>query len=429
MVLLIMFFIRKKIVFPIEMLLKAIIRIKEGYYDINFSNKQENELSELFLKIQQLGFSLDKTTVSKNYMERIMNSMIDMLIIIDNEGKILVVNEATKKNFDYSEQEIRSQKIFQVAEITNDLLANFKNSFSAEFFIKTKSNKKIPCLATITRMSDESNRNGDQILFIIKDMSEAVAHQQEKIEMQKQLFQNSKLVSIGELAQGIGHEINNPMTIINGYFKLIGKHLKNVADGDIITNKYLPAINESIVRINDIVKGLRYYSQADTESSSVINVNEILQNISLLIGGMYKKMNIELRLDLAPAISNCVGNAQKMQQIFTNLISNAKDAVDQRENPLIVLRTKDDGDNLIVEIEDNGVGIEESKLDKIFDAFYTTKEAGKGTGLGLSLVHSFVVQMRGSVKVFSQLSKGSIFVVSFPKANKIPIDEKEVAKS
>lgn len=417
-VILIVLAIRKKAFSPISLLLQAITRMRSGRYDVDFKSGGDNEWTELFLRIQQLGFSLEKTTVSKGYMELIINSMPSMLIIIDNAGKVIAANQATKKRLGYSSSEIGLRPVTEFIDFPEYSLENIRMRSSMEFAVKTKQGEKIPGMATITPLSADGRPDEEQTLLIITDMSDAIAHQREKEEMQKQLFQNSKLASIGELAQGIGHEINNPMTIINGYFKVIGKMLLSrieitTEQYELISGKFLPAIDISIKRINDIVNGLRYYSQGDTESISKIDLNNVLKNIFLLLGEIYKQSQIDFKLDLAPEAVCCMGNAQKMQQIFTNILANAKDAVAKSPHGQITVRSEIVDNKVIISIEDNGVGIAPDNLDKIFDAFYTTKETGKGTGLGLAIVHSFVQQMQGEIKVTSFLSKGTIFSISF----------------
>jgi PAS domain S-box-containing protein len=249
----------------------------------------------------------------------------------------------------------------------------------------------------------------------IQDITENKLLQQ-RLEEQKRLSQHqAKLATIGELAAGVGHEINNPLTIIKGFLATIEHDLKNnLSDLDKIFYK-LKKIDTASDRISNIVKGLRTFSRSDSESLSVFNLTETVQEAYSLINEILKKEGISLQLHFDPNKSLPVfGNKGRIEQVIFNLLTNAKDATENVSDRLIEIDLKISGKMGEIRIKDNGVGIPNELREKIFDPFFTTKDINKGTGIGLSIVNSIIKEHEGEISFESEINKGTCFIIKLP---------------
>lgn len=273
-------------------------------------------------------------------------------------------------------------------------------------------------------------------------------------QMQSQLMQNEKMASIGQLAAGVAHEINNPIGFIGSNLKTLGNYIDKydcyiriLEDGvrghtdetlpeqfvdarkkmklDYVMrdiNVLLEECNEGIERVKRIVSDLGTFSRADVSERMKANLNECLESaINIVINEI--KYSAELKRDYAdlPAVS-C--NVQQVSQVFMNLLINAAHAIQDRGEEVgeIAVTSWSDGASAFVSVSDNGCGIPEERLSKIFDAFYTTRDVGKGTGLGLSISDEIIRKHGGEITVSSEPGAGSTFTVRLPVSQKIQLE-------
>jgi PAS domain S-box-containing protein len=237
----------------------------------------------------------------------------------------------------------------------------------------------------------------------------------EQLENQKLIaIQTTKLASIGQLAAGVGHEINNPLAIISGQMLMAQNQLTllGVTDPGIIDR--FGRVASAVSRIENIVKGLRTFARSDENQISPFCFYELLLETIDLLHDMYSKEEVNLVLDTAKIPSTINGNRGRVQQVIVNLISNAKDATLGLEirNINISLNTQDGF--LRFSVKDNGSGIPDEIREKIFDPFFTTKEFNMGTGIGLSLVNTIIKEHNGKIELESSLGSGSMFTVIMP---------------
>ena len=274
---------------------------------------------------------------------------------------------------------------------------------------------------SFNEMADNLYTSTTSIKLLKNEIAERKKAEKEKTDMQKQIFQTSKLASIGELAAGVGHEINNPLAIIFGYMeKISNKYRKEIPDLiepiDIVLN--------STERIKKIVDGLRTFARMDTEHIQTVNVHKTINDSISLIETIYKQENIIIENLYKADKSEIKGNIGKLQQVIMNLFSNAKDALSQRGGT-IKIETRNKRNKVILKFSDDGVGIKKEDLDRIFDTFFTTKEVGKGTGLGLGISHSIIEGMNGKIEVDSEYGIGTEFTITLPIAGKAKLLEEE----
>ena len=231
---------------------------------------------------------------------------------------------------------------------------------------------------------------------------------------QVQLIQSAKLASLGTLTAGIAHELNNPLSGI----KLYAQSLLRAHQYGRLTDVQLQAGLEDIDALVDksahIIRHFRDFSRQSSGEYRQLHVNQPLQDAVKMISEQLRLNNIKLYLELDEELPLIHGNANQLEQVFLNLISNAHDAVKASEVKAITLCTAAADDSVIVEVADSGEGIEQEHLDRIFDPFFTTKEVGLGTGIGLSISHKIVEEHGGQIEVKSESGRGTVFKLIFP---------------
>jgi signal transduction histidine kinase len=230
----------------------------------------------------------------------------------------------------------------------------------------------------------------------------------EEQRLQEQLIQSEKLAGIGILASGVAHEINNPLSGIIGMAEIA------LEEGDPAKNEsYLKDILNCAQRISEIVQGLRSYSRAAKKGElGLVDLNEVLEESLKMVRLASKKTGVDV-IKKFQSTEKIKANVGEVQQVFTNLIANAFQAMDGRGGNL-VLSTRSLKDSVEVTVSDNGIGIPPKYLNQIFDPFFTTKNPGEGTGLGLNIVYRIVTKYEGTIDVESKEQIGTTFTVKFP---------------
>lgn len=231
-----------------------------------------------------------------------------------------------------------------------------------------------------------------------------------------QLIQSSKMASLGEMAGGIAHEINNPITIISSANRILRKSLeKGITDPEFYT-KTLDTIDNTVTRISTIISGLRTVSRDGTnEEFKHEKLADIFSDILGLCGEKFKNNGVELRIDLENEIYQTSINCGRVQlsQVFLNLLDNSYDAIEKLSEKWIKIDCHKRDEKLIIRFTDSGPGIPQAIQEKILNPFFTTKEIGKGTGLGLSIANSIIKNHGGQLYVDND-SKNTCLVLSLP---------------
>lgn len=271
-------------------------------------------------------------------------------------------------------------------------------------------------------------------VLILKDV---LSKQQTKIkgleleQVEKKLAQQirinqhqAKLASIGTLAAGIGHEINNPLAIMAGNLSFLQMYLKDSEKADTVTENQFLKIEKALDRITGIIKGLRSLSRTDEIQFSEFSLTELLMETEDLIRGIYEKEGIDFVSQVEPDL--CIfGNRGRLQQVLLNLLNNAKDALENRPVKQIHLICKLTNGSIEISVRDSGAGIAPEHQAKIFEPFFTTKSVNKGTGIGLALSDTIVKEHGGEIRVSSQLDSGSLFTVILSARTEVKVSPTE----
>ncbi len=228
---------------------------------------------------------------------------------------------------------------------------------------------------------------------------------------QDQLVETEKMASLGVLASGITHEINNPLNFIKGGVQALESEMREVQGTNEI-QPYFKIINEGVGRAADIVKSLSHFSRETAKMSETCDIHEILDNCLLMLENKLKHRIEVVRAYGADAM-DMKGNAGRLHQAFLNVLANAEQAI--LDSGEIRISTRINEDQLEVIIADTGVGISPENLSKINDPFFTTKPPGVGTGLGLSITYNILREHQGTIDVNSTPGEGTTFLIKLPQ--------------
>jgi len=270
--------------------------------------------------------------------------------------------------------------------------------------------------ASFNQMTEKLKAANTELLEWGKTLEKKVQERtRELMEMQAHLIQSEKLASLGKLAAGIAHEINNPLGGILIYSHLLLEDAKK----DSPQAENLRKIVKETTRCKDIVKGLLEFARPKEPEMAPANINDIIDKALGIFERQALFQNIRIEKNYAE-LPRIVVDAGQLQQVFANIIVNAAEAMEG--NGVLAIRTSLDAKNdcLRIDFADTGHGIREEDLPRLFEPFFTTKEVGKGTGLGLAISYSIVQKHQGSIEVQSELGKGSVFTVVLPLKRKTP---------
>jgi two-component system NtrC family sensor kinase len=226
----------------------------------------------------------------------------------------------------------------------------------------------------------------------------------------RQIMKSERLATLGQLAAGVAHEINNPLGAILMYSHLSLEEM----EAEDPRRKNLEKVTAEATRCKNIVRGLLDFARQSEPNVEEADANEILRRTLSLLQNQAQFQNITITTILCDSLPKAMMDSGQIQQVFTNIILNAAEAVEGQGEVKITTRTVEDGRSIEIEFTDTGCGIRRENLEKIFDPFFTTKEVGRGTGLGLAVSYGIIARHRGTIEVKSSPGKGTTFIVKLP---------------
>jgi len=387
--------------------------IKNAFYVQKISillSKEEDSPFECVASFPEEGIpSLERANPFLRWLEK-----SDILVLkeyLDIDPKYHAIHEPAKNYFEQSGAEICiplgvGQRLVGIINVGQK--ANLKGFAGAEISFLSDLRKTAAIALSNSLRSiamQESLRRWN--VELEKKVEERT---KELKETQAQLIQAEKLASIGTLAGGIAHEINNPLTAV-----LTNVQILRMA-GEVQDQESLSLIEEGAKRCQLIIQKLMRYARKTNEAEvyEEVDLNRVIRTVCDFLGYQLKQENIELDLALSE-IQRISGIPTELEQVFTNLILNSKDAIKAAGRPgKIRVRTEQKDGMVRVEFADNGVGIKKENLARIFDPFYTTKDVGEGTGLGLTVSSGIVEKHLGKLSVSSEEGQGTTFTIQFP---------------
>ncbi|MBF0099899.1 MAG: PAS domain S-box protein [Desulfobacterales bacterium] len=358
-----------------------------------------------------------------------LNSINSFIVIEDQNYNIQFENKFVREMFgdDLSkkcyEKYIGRQEPCEICPI-KEILHGDKTNFiyypeTADKIFKSFSNKienidgTASIIEILTDITDQKHSE-EKISNLNKEL---IKSNQELKETTAQLIQTAKISALGEMSAGIAHEMNQPLNAV----KIIAQSLlrdvsKNRLDVDELGHE-LKEIIDQINRMAGIIEHVTLFTRfSDTELMDPIDINTTIQGPFKVLGQQLKIHNIELNQELSPDLPKIMGNLIRLEQVFINLITNARHALDNsdKKQKKIEIKTYQQGSTIIAAVTDNANGIPEAIKEKIFQPFFTTKGPGKGTGLGLSISNKIIQEHKGTIELESEVGVGTTFKVILP---------------
>ncbi|MCP4625088.1 MAG: PAS domain S-box protein [bacterium] len=365
-----------------------------------------------------------------DFMNKIVQSSPDSITATDMKGNILIYNQAAEETLGYKANEVIGRmnisKIYPegVARKVMQMLRSEEyggvgrlNSYPMVYVRQDGEVVEGNLSAAIIY-----DANGKEIASVgsFVDLRERLKMERALRDTQEQLLQSEKLAAMGRLTSQIAHELNNPLYGIMNTLEL----LKTEIAPDNKRRKILEMALSETVRLSDLLRKMLSFSKPDQEERHPVEINSILDEILLLHEKQLKENDINMVSFFAEGLPLVNASKNQLRQVFLNMVANARDAMP--DGGTFTVTTGGDGDNIIVEITDTGMGIRKENIDKIFDSFFTTKGEVKGVGLGLSVCYGFIEDHGGDIKVKSQEEVGTTFTITLPVHNADTSEKDEV---
>jgi len=259
---------------------------------------------------------------------------------------------------------------------------------------------------------------GGAVLTSNTILSQLVAAEREKASLNVSLTQSSKMASLGKMAAGVAHEINNPLAIIKeqaGWMRdLLGEEDVKASPNFKEFEESIGKIEFHVNRARDVTQRMLGFARQLNPVQDDVNVNDVILQTITFLQNEARYRGIEINTNLQKDLPFLTSDPGQLQQVFLNIIDNAIDAIGKDGNIHVATMAVHEPDEIIITIKDSGPGIPKEKLDKIFDPFFTTKKVGEGTGLGLTISFSIIQKLGGRIKVESEEGHGATFIISLP---------------
>jgi len=416
----------------------AVDLMREGAYDYVLKDISYEETLPIVIKrsLERYRAKKEKEALEKKIEEAAkawevtFNSITDMISIHDRDYKIVRVNKAFADVFKTNPDEVIGKTCYEVVhcrkepwpvcphkqalETGQPVRAEFFDSHLGIYLEVSASpifNEEGKVVATVHIAKDITTRK--------KAEQELQSAYQKLQETQQQLIQSAKMAATGQLVAGVSHELNQPLTGIKGFAQALLMDLEENSPA----RADLKKIVEQADRMDATIKSLRLFARKSEFKTEELDINKPIQDALMLLSQQLKVDNIRLSTSFGENLPKIQGDSNQLQQVFLNLITNARDAIDSLKHPdggELLIKTALSEDSKYVEItfEDTGCGIHPEDLENIFNPFFTTKSSLGGIGLGLSITYGIIEEHRGKIEVKSQEGKGTTFKIILPVMRK-----------
>jgi len=363
----------------------------------------------------------EKLIQSEKKYHDIFSNMPNPVFVLDADTlEILDCNDRVEDVYGYSKDEM----------INKSFLKLFKEEEKDQYATRLKTsvvinrakcmNKEGKTLFISVRVSVSEFEERKVLLVTTPDITK-------RLETEQQLIQAGKMATLGEMSTGVAHELNQPLSVIKTASSFF---MKKIRKGDRIRDDILLSLSEEIDshvdRAAKIINHMREFGRKSDIKLVKVQINDVLKRSFEMFSQQLKVRGIDVVWDIKEDIPMIMANPDHLEQVFINLLVNARDAIEgkwklkeqKNDSNIITLKTRSEEKRVIAEICDTGPGIPEAISDKIFEPFFTTKEVGEGTGLGLSISYGIIKECGGNIKVASSNEKGTCFAITFPIPDK-----------
>jgi two-component system, NtrC family, sensor kinase len=354
----------------------------------------------------------EELALLKEFNESIVESINVGLLAVDDEGRVTGCNSALEAMLGVSRDEAIGSRVEDLfaEDFTETLeqvlggdgwhLSELRNIY--KLHTATRAMRPLILNASVAPLKSADRREHSGALIVLEDVTS-------RVRLEEQLQQREKLSSIGLLAAGVAHEINTPLTGVSSYTQMLLGMLPETDPKHALLKK----ISRQTDRATGIVGNLLNFSRTGTVTDfAECDLARVLEDTLQLLEPQLRHSRVEIAREYAADLPRVYGNAGKLQQVFTNLLLNARDALP--DGGRITLRAREEEDSVRVEVEDTGIGIAPENVARIYDPFFTTKGVGRGTGLGLAVSYGIVQEHSGHISVESAPGRGTTFRITLP---------------
>ena len=358
----------------------------------------------------------DTLARSEARYRHLVESASDAIVTLDANGRFTTVNHAAENISGYKREELVGQWFAPMLP-DDDLpkaLAHFQQALAGETgLFESQFYRKDGEVRTIS-ITYSTPQKDEEVLCLIRDVTD------QKM-LQEQLIQSEKMSAIGQLVSGVAHELNNPLAGISAFAQLLLAEKRFPPD----QRTAAETIYSEARRASRIVQNLLTFARQHKAEKGPTEINQVLDDTLELRGYELRVRGIDVRREYDDSLPDTMADAHQLQQVFLNLITNAEQAMEQREghHHRLTVRTRRNSDSIRIEVEDTGAGIPPNLIERIFNPFFTTKPTGSGTGLGLSISLGIVREHEGRIWAENPPQAGARFVVEIPVTEPRPSGE------
>lgn len=369
-------------------------------------NNTITTLSSMFKTVEECQ---SRVLNERNRINAILQSLSGALLTVSNDLNINMSNRLAEKTFAPDGESLIGTNLFDLIQFSPDDRDLLRDSFLYKKPIRSQeinlqiNNESRWFSLNVAFFSDKDEEM--EAVLILLDISE-------NRHMQDALASGEKLIAMGQLAAGVAHELNTPLGNILGYVQLIQSDL----DKSSKQYEYSAIVEDETRRCSRIINDLLNYARNDECSGATCDINQVLESLTQsFINCRTQRYGIEIQMELAPDLPPLEGECGQLEIVFTNLITNAIQALKGIHNPVIQIKSwVEDSEYVYVSVQDNGPGIALDIQRNIFDPFFTTKEVGSGTGLGLSISQALLNKRGAFIKFDSTNNTGARFIIGLP---------------
>jgi len=389
----------------------------ETLKDITEDKKTQEELE---LQDKELSTLYDKYKKSEEKYRSLFNNNPNPIFIIDRQTlEILDVNHRVEEDYGYIKPECLGTPFLEIGDTSDETIKEGLEGLAVNksiLFTKKKHFKKDKTSFFVNiKVVNAIYSHRDVLIASATDITESV-------EKETQLIQAGKLATLGTMAAGMAHEINQPLNVIQICSDLILKMIKKgVRIPDDELTMMANDIIDNVARAAGVIKHVRDFARQSERDLKKMVINDPINDVFKVLGHQLSVHSVKVEVDLDPEIPEIRAEHNRLEQVFINLVTNAIDSMDERaekeEGPIekiLEIKTYAQKKWVITKVSDTGIGMTNEVKRKIFEPFFTTKETGKGTGLGTSISFGIIRDYGGTIDILSEYGKGATFIIKFP---------------
>jgi len=393
----------------------------------NAAHFTQDKRSLLELLSNRIGITIENAMLQDQFIKSeekyksLFNNDPNPIFILDSRTfQILDINQRAQDCYGYSRAKMLAINFLDLGDADDDLIKTGLTRLlmrQSVLFSKKRHYRKDGSPFYVNINVSHAPYGQDHVLIATTtDINETV-------EKETQLIQAGKMTTLGVMAAGMAHEINQPLNVIqicaDFFLKMLNRH-QPIDNADL--RSMATDIVDNVARAAGVIKHVRDFARQSDVVRSRVDINAPLTDVFKVLGHQLKVHEIERVLDLDPNIACIMADHNRLEQVFINLVTNAIDAMDEKqelgqhadEPKRLTIRTFMENEQVAVDIADTGIGMSDEIKNKIFEPFFTTKKIGKGTGLGISISYGIVRDYDGTIAIDSQAGRGTVFKLRFP---------------